>query len=96
MLSHVRSARDADLSGLQWAVFGANLGHLQKAIGAAPLSHALFFGSILAMEGVFFMYYSSWNLLQTLPVVGVVGTVTVLSGTKALGEVQSRRLAGER
>jgi oligosaccharyltransferase complex subunit delta (ribophorin II) len=48
------------------------------------------------MEFVFFMYYTSWNLFQTLPVIGLVGVVTVLSGTKALGEVQSRRLAGER
>jgi oligosaccharyltransferase complex subunit delta (ribophorin II) len=48
------------------------------------------------MEFVFFMYYTSWNLFQTLPVIGAVAAVTVLSGTKALGEVQSRRLAGER
>ena len=81
---------------VQWAALGANLNHVSKAIGAAPLSHAAFFGSIVAMEGVFFLYYSSWNLFQTLPVVGVIGAVTVLSGTKALGEVQSRRLAGER
>ncbi|KAK0631873.1 Oligosaccharyltransferase subunit Ribophorin II-domain-containing protein [Immersiella caudata] len=79
-----------------WLSLGANLNHLAKAIGAAPLSHASFFGSIVAMEFVFFMYYTSWNLFQTLPVAGVVGAVTVLSGTKALGEVQSRRLAGER
>lgn len=48
------------------------------------------------MEIVFFMYYISWNLFQALPVIGVVGLVAVFSGTKALGEVQSRRLAGER
>ncbi len=48
------------------------------------------------MEGVFYLYYSTWNLFQTLPVVGILGAVTLLSGTKALGEVQSRRLAGER
>ena len=48
------------------------------------------------MEFVFFMYYTSWNLFQTLPIAATVATVTVLSGTKALGEVQSRRLAGER
>ncbi|GAB1310046.1 Dolichyl-diphosphooligosaccharide--protein glycosyltransferase subunit 2 [Madurella fahalii] len=79
-----------------WATLGGNLNHFSKAIGAAPLSHATFFGSILAMEFVFFMYYTSWNLFQTLPVIGAVAAVTVLSGTKALGEVQSRRLAGER
>jgi len=79
-----------------WLLLGANLNHLQKAIGAAPLSHAAFLGSIIALECVFFMYYTSWNLFQTLPAVGVVGAVTLLSGSKALGEVQSRRLAGER
>ncbi|SPQ17818.1 a2c16e4b-3830-445f-bb65-50b7da30fd83 [Thermothielavioides terrestris] len=79
-----------------WFTLGGNLNHLSKAIGAAPLSHATFFGSILAMEFVFFMYYTSWTLFQTLPVIAAVAVATVLSGTKALGEVQSRRLAGER
>jgi len=84
------------LTASQWLLLGANLNHISKAMNAAPLSHAAFFGSLVAMEGVFFMYYSSWSLFQTLPVVGLVGAVTVLSGTKALGEVQNRRLAGER
>ncbi|CAJ2500067.1 Uu.00g029200.m01.CDS01 [Anthostomella pinea] len=79
-----------------WLTLGANVSHLSKAINAAPLAHGVFFGSIVAMEGVFYMYYASWNLFQTLPVIGVVGAATFLSGTKALGEVQSRRLAGER
>jgi oligosaccharyltransferase complex subunit delta (ribophorin II) len=79
-----------------WAYLGANLSDLTKATSAAPISHMLFFGSILAMEGIFFQYYSSWNLFQTLPVAGVVGLITFLSGSKALSEVQSRRLAGER
>lgn len=48
------------------------------------------------MEGVFFLYYVSWTLFQVLPVMILVGTATFLSGTRALGEVQSRRLAGER
>lgn len=65
-------------------------------MSSAPVSHAVFFGSIVAMEGVFFLYYSAWNLFQTLPVAGVVGVVAFLSGTRALGEVQRRRLAGER
>ncbi|QSZ29766.1 hypothetical protein DSL72_004283 [Monilinia vaccinii-corymbosi] len=79
-----------------WAYLGANLSHLSKAVSAAPISHVLFFGSIIAMEGIFFLYYSSWNLFQTLPAAGVVGLVAFLSGSKALSEVQSRRLAGER
>ncbi|EFW99461.1 oligosaccharyltransferase subunit ribophorin [Grosmannia clavigera kw1407] len=79
-----------------WLVLGANVSHLSKALAAAPVSHASFFGSVVALEGIFLLYYTSWNLFQTLPVVGVVGAVAVLSGSRALGEVQARRLAGER
>jgi oligosaccharyltransferase complex subunit delta (ribophorin II) len=79
-----------------WLLLGANLNHFGKAFGTSPVAHGLFFGSIIAMEGVFFLYYSSWNLFQTLPAAGVVGLVAFLSGSKALTEVQERRLAGER
>ncbi|KAI1766664.1 Dolichyl-diphosphooligosaccharide--protein glycosyltransferase subunit Swp1 [Hypoxylon sp. FL1150] len=79
-----------------WLVNGANISHLPKALGAAPVAHGVFFGSIIAMEGAFYLYYLSWNLFQTLPVLGVFGITAFLSGAKALGEVQSRRLAGER
>ncbi|RYO89781.1 hypothetical protein DL762_003058 [Monosporascus cannonballus] len=79
-----------------WLLLGANAGHLSTAFGKAPVAHTVFFGSIVLMEAVFYMYYSSWNLFRTLPVIGVVGVATLLSGTKALGEVQDRRLAGQR
>ncbi|KAF7554114.1 hypothetical protein G7046_g6909 [Stylonectria norvegica] len=81
---------------LGWLALGANVNHLQKAFGTAPISHAVFFGSILAIEGTFFLYYTTWNLFQTVPVVTVLGVISFLSGNKALAEVQSRRLAGER
>jgi len=77
-------------------MLGANLDHLGKAMQAAPISHTLFFGSVVAMEGVFFMYYTSWNLFQTLPIAGAVAAVAFVSGTKALREVQQRRMAGKR
>jgi oligosaccharyltransferase complex subunit delta (ribophorin II) len=79
-----------------WLFLGGNADHIGKAFGASPLAHGLFLGSIVAMEGVFFMYYVSWNLFQTLPVAAVVGTVAFVSGSRALTEVQERRLAGER
>ncbi|ORY19808.1 Oligosaccharyltransferase subunit Ribophorin II-domain-containing protein [Clohesyomyces aquaticus] len=79
-----------------WATLGANVNHMGKALGNAPVSHALFFGSILAMEGIFFMYYTTWNLFQTLPAAAVVSIVAFLSGSRALSEVQERRLAGLR
>jgi len=79
-----------------WLALGANVNHLSKALGAAPISNTLFFGSIMAMEGVFFLYYTTWNLFQTLPVAAIISVVAFLSGSKALTEVQERRLAGLR
>jgi oligosaccharyltransferase complex subunit delta (ribophorin II) len=79
-----------------WLLLGGNLNHVGKAFGAKPVAHGLFFGSIIAMEGVFFLYYASWNLFQTLPVAGVLGLVAFVSGSRALTEVQERRLTGQR
>ncbi|KFY63408.1 hypothetical protein V496_03969 [Pseudogymnoascus sp. VKM F-4515 (FW-2607)] len=79
-----------------WALLGGNAGHVGAALSAAPLSHALFFGSLVAMEGVFAMYYVSWRLFEVLPLAGVVGAVAFVSGSKALSEVQARRVRGER
>ena len=79
-----------------WLALGANVNHLSQAMSNAPVAHALFLGSVLGMEGIFFMYYSSWTLFQTLPPATVTAVVAVLSGSRALGEVQGRRLAGKR
>ncbi|PHH66266.1 hypothetical protein CDD81_7859 [Ophiocordyceps australis] len=79
-----------------WLFVGANASHAKKALGDSPLSHVMFFGSIVAMETVFWLYYRNWNLFQALPAMSLVGLVALLSGTRALGEVQRRRLAGER
>jgi oligosaccharyltransferase complex subunit delta (ribophorin II) len=79
-----------------WFALGANVNHLSEALNNAPVAHALFLGSIVGMEGIFFMYYSSWNLFQTLPAATVASVVAILSGSRALTEVQGRRLAGKR
>lgn len=68
---------------------------MQKALGSAPVSHATFVASVIAMEGVFFLYYSGTKLLTILPFIGATGLVAFLSGIKALGEVQRRRLGGD-
>lgn len=72
---------------------GANVDDMGKALSSAPIAHAAFFGSLVAMEAVFIGYYVSWKLLPTLPVMIVVGGVAFLSGIRALREVQQRRLA---
>ncbi|KAI1198121.1 Oligosaccharyltransferase subunit Ribophorin II-domain-containing protein [Nemania serpens] len=79
-----------------WLALGANVSHLQSALRDAPIAHGVFFGSLVALEGVFYLYYVSWNLFEVLPIVTIFSAATFLSGAKALGEVQSRRLAGER
>ncbi|KAI0182445.1 Oligosaccharyltransferase subunit Ribophorin II-domain-containing protein [Xylaria flabelliformis] len=79
-----------------WLALGANVSHIQRALSDAPIAHGVFFGSLVALEGVFYLYYVSWSLFQVLPVIGIFGAATFLSGAKALGEVQGRRLAGER
>ena len=75
---------------------GGNFNHLSKAMSDAPLSHALFVGSIVGIEGAFFLYYTAWNLFQTLPLLTVLSLVAYISGSRALTEVQERRLAGLR
>ncbi|PLN77005.1 oligosaccharyltransferase subunit ribophorin II [Aspergillus taichungensis] len=79
-----------------WLFLGVNFKQLPTALQSAPLSHAIFLGSLLAIEGVFFLYYTHWNLFQMLPAVAAAGTVAFVSGSRALGEVQGRRLAGLR
>jgi oligosaccharyltransferase complex subunit delta (ribophorin II) len=80
----------------QWAYLGGNINHLSNALDNSPLAHVVFFASIVALEGIFFLYYTSWNLFQVLPLGVAVGAVTFLSGSRALSEVQARRLAGLR
>ncbi|CAN8101314.1 unnamed protein product [Discula destructiva] len=75
---------------------GANFSHLPKALGAAPVSHTIFLGSIVGIEFVYFLYHRGLSLGHILLPVAILGLTLTFSGMKALGEVQSRRLAGER
>ncbi|KAL7271445.1 hypothetical protein RUND412_005800 [Rhizina undulata] len=81
---------------LWFPILGGNLSHLPKALGAAPISHPIFFFSLLSLEGIFFMYYVKWNLFQTLAAMGVAGPLAFFSGSRALREVRARRERGER
>lgn len=76
--------------------FDVNLNHLSVALKAAPIPHIVFVSSVIGLEGIFFMYYTSWNLFQMLPASLIVGGIAFLSGSRALSEVQERRLAGLR
>lgn len=82
---------------LQWfGLLGANFSHLPKAFGTAPVAHTIFLGSIVGMEVIYYLYHRGMSLGHILLPTGLIGLTLVFSGMKALGEVQSRRLAGER
>lgn len=80
----------------QWSYLGANAKHLPTALKLAPVAHVVFLASLVSLEGIFFLYYTSLNLFQMLPAALAAGTVAFISGSRALGEVQGRRLAGLR
>lgn len=81
---------------MQWIYLGANLSHFSTALKSAPVPHIVFVGSIVGLEVLFFLYYTSWNLFQLLPAALALGAVAFLAGSRALSEVQERRLAGLR
>jgi oligosaccharyltransferase complex subunit delta (ribophorin II) len=73
-----------------------NFDHLSVALKAAPVPHIVFVSSVIGLEGIFFLYYTTWSLFQMLPASIAVGAIAFLSGSRALSEVQERRLAGLR
>ncbi|KAF3909270.1 hypothetical protein ABW20_dc0106856 [Dactylellina cionopaga] len=79
-----------------WFSLSANVSHLPKSVAASPIAQPLFFASLLAFEAVFFGYYTSLNIFQTLAAVAIISPVTMISGSRALREVRVRRLNGER
>ncbi|RMZ91058.1 hypothetical protein DV736_g1696, partial [Chaetothyriales sp. CBS 134916] len=79
-----------------YAFLGVNVAQLSKAISDAPLSHVLFLGSIMSIESTLFLYFLSWRLFSVLPILAFLGIVAYISGSRALTEVQERRLAGLR
>lgn len=79
-----------------WLFLDVNLNHLPIALKSAPLPHIVFVASVFGLEGIFFLYYTTWTLFQMLPAALAVGAIAFLSGSRALSEVQERRLAGLR
>ncbi|KAI9662646.1 MAG: hypothetical protein M1831_002689 [Alyxoria varia] len=79
-----------------WMSLGGNVNHVGEAFKKAPFAHAGFLGGIVAMEIIFAAYYVGWGLFKALPATAIAGSIVFVSGSRALGEVQSRRLAGKR
>ncbi|KAJ6256836.1 hypothetical protein Dda_8705 [Drechslerella dactyloides] len=81
---------------IAWFTLSANVSHLPKSLAASPIAHPLFFASLIALEGVFFAYYTSINIFQALAAAAIISPVALISGSRALREVRARRLNGER
>lgn len=78
-----------------WATLGGNVSSLPTAFSTSPISHPVFIGSLLTLEGIFVMYYLKWSLFKTLAAALCVAPVAFLSGSRALREVRGRRVRGD-
>ena len=75
---------------------GGNVNHVGEAFQRAPIAHAGFLGGIVTMEVIFAAYYVGLGLFKALPATAIAGSIVFVSGSRALGEVQNRRLSGKR
>jgi hypothetical protein len=53
----------------------------------------LFHGGIAAQLGLYFLFWTQLNLVQTLPLAGAIGVFLVVTGFKALSGISAERLA---
>ncbi|CAG8498870.1 6399_t:CDS:2, partial [Cetraspora pellucida] len=70
-----------------WTYIGVNVSLLAKEPKSALMS-LLFLSSILAIEVVFYNYWTHLNIFQTLSLLTVLSIVAFITGQKALSDVQ--------
>jgi oligosaccharyltransferase complex subunit delta (ribophorin II) len=69
----------------------ANVSSWSTAIANTPISHAIFFASLLAFEIRFFKYWVGGTLGRILLETAGIAVVAFISGKRALGEVMQRK-----
>ncbi|CAN6671006.1 dolichyl-diphosphooligosaccharide--protein glycosyltransferase subunit Swp1p [Trichomonascus vanleenenianus] len=85
--------------GLLVAIIGymlavGGLGGASEALRNAPLSHIGFVSSIVAYEVVFVLYFRGMSIFDTLARLAGITPVALLSGSRALKEIETRRTQG--
>ncbi|KAM0787695.1 hypothetical protein ACM66B_003756 [Microbotryomycetes sp. NB124-2] len=75
-----------------WLVFLTILPQLELNTNLLTTNVLAFLLTFCAFEGLIFLYWTSLNLLPTLPYFGLLGLVTAFTGRRALGDVRLRRL----
>lgn len=67
------------------------MGRFSKAIGNAPVAHIGLAATLVSLEGLLFIYWTSLRLHQLLLAASGLGVVAFLTGRKTLTEVQRNR-----
>ncbi|KAF0455822.1 Ribophorin II [Gigaspora margarita] len=78
-----------------WAYIGVNVSLLARAPESSLMS-ILFLGSLLAIEILFYNYWTHLNIFQTLTWLTGLSIVAFITGQKALSDVQKWRSLGLR
>jgi oligosaccharyltransferase complex subunit delta (ribophorin II) len=60
------------------------------------LAALAFHGLLAAMLGVYLLFWTKWNLAETLPVVLVLGAALALVGHRALSGLATERLSSKK
>ncbi|GAA5966990.1 hypothetical protein JCM21900_003495 [Sporobolomyces salmonicolor] len=81
-----------------WVVFLGVVAHRRPTLSVArpSVTQALFLLSIAAFEALFLVYWIGLRLIPTLPYFGALGLWTAWIGRRALGEMRSTRVRGEK
>ncbi|CCG83166.1 Putative uncharacterized protein [Taphrina deformans PYCC 5710] len=85
----------AGLAGA-WLTLGVNMNAFPTALKNAPITYTVFLGSLFALEGSLFLYWTQWRIMTALAALVTLSVPAYFSGRSALRETESRRLAGTR
>ncbi|CAG8559478.1 7308_t:CDS:2 [Acaulospora morrowiae] len=78
-----------------WMHLRVNVSLITK-MPSFPLSSLLFLSSIIAIEFLFYKYWTCLNIFQTLSFLTGLGILTFFTGKRALSSVQESRILGIR
>lgn len=73
----------------------ATPGSLGTAFASAPIAHLAFLGSVFGLEATFVRYFVGQSIFTTLFHGAILAPICIVSGSRALREMASRRMSGE-
>lgn len=79
-----------------WSLLGANVNAMSSSVSKAPISYLVFLGSLFAIEGALFLYWSHLKIMAAVGSILCLSVPAFFSGRIALRETEQRRKAGLR